>query len=155
MKRIIACILLSACTTGAPGGYDISMMYPRDGVVHITDDPGGFVSDRIEHIDALRESGALVVIDGKCASACTLYLVLDKTCITKSARLGFHGLARATGKPLPEWYYMRRIRQLASFYQPAIKDWFLSGPAWDAGHMEWIEYGQAVQMGVKPCGSEE
>lgn len=159
MKRIIACLLIlacAACSAGAPGGtYDISMMYPREGVVRVTDDPGGFIGYRMAHIKALRVSGGRVVIDGECASACTLYLSLEKACITPRARLGFHGLARATGKPLPERYYMRRIHQLASFYQPAIRDWFLSGPAWDAGHMEWIGYEQAVQMGVKPCGSEE
>lgn len=59
----------------------------------ITNDPGGRIVDFYRRYDNLRNNGAPVIIDGLCASACTLVTALvpsQNVCITPRARLGFH-----------------------------------------------------------------
>lgn len=61
--------------------------------VRIADDRGGKIGNYLEKFHRLRSSGESVVIDGLCASACTLVLGAvshDKICVTPRARLGFH-----------------------------------------------------------------
>ena len=61
--------------------------------VHITGDRGGRIGDYIEKYRGLRTSGESVVIDGMCASACTIVLgavAQNKICVTRRAYLGFH-----------------------------------------------------------------
>ncbi len=61
--------------------------------VTIRNNPGGDPYKFASQILKLAEAGTKVVIDGKCASACTLYLSrtsgLD-VCVTPRARIGFH-----------------------------------------------------------------
>src|SRR5690242_17079611 len=61
--------------------------------VRITDDRGGQIGSYINRYQRLHSSGQSVVIDGLCASACTLVLSAiprDKICVTSRAALGFH-----------------------------------------------------------------
>src|SRR5215813_3948047 len=61
--------------------------------VRIWDDHGGQIGAYINKFERLRSSGQSVVIDGLCASACTLVLSAvppNKICVTSRARLGFH-----------------------------------------------------------------
>ena len=54
---------------------------------------GAVSSERINEYHRLRSSGETVVIDGLCASACTLVFGAvphDKICVTSRATLGFH-----------------------------------------------------------------
>ncbi len=50
----------------------------------ILDDPGGNVAEYIAKADQP------AIIDGRCYSACTLYTINPKTCVTKRAVLAFH-----------------------------------------------------------------
>jgi len=62
-------------------------------VVRIADDRGGRSEPTSTNIRGLRSSGESVVIDGLCASACTIVLGAvphDKICVTTRATLGFH-----------------------------------------------------------------
>jgi hypothetical protein len=62
-------------------------------VVRISDDRGGLIGRYVHRYQGLRSSGEAVVIDGLCASACTLVLGAipsDKICVTSHATLGFH-----------------------------------------------------------------
>jgi hypothetical protein len=60
----------------------------------ISDDTGGRIGDYITKYRALRSSGERVMIDGMCASACTMLLGTiprDRICVTPRAILAFHG----------------------------------------------------------------
>jgi hypothetical protein len=59
----------------------------------IADDSGGRIGTYLTKYEALRRSGRRVVIDGTCASACTLFLGViphDRICVTPRAVLAFH-----------------------------------------------------------------
>jgi hypothetical protein len=61
--------------------------------VRIVDDRGGRIGKYLNKFQRLHSSGESVVIDGLCASACTLVLAAvprDKICVTPRATLGFH-----------------------------------------------------------------
>lgn len=62
-------------------------------VVRISEDRGGRIGTYVEKYRGLRSSGESVMIDGLCASACTIVLgavPADKICVTSRANLGFH-----------------------------------------------------------------
>jgi len=61
--------------------------------VWIVNDRGGQIGTYIDRYEHLRHSGQTVIIDGLCASACTIVLGAiphDKICVTTNAMLGFH-----------------------------------------------------------------
>jgi hypothetical protein len=61
--------------------------------IRIAGDRGGQIGRYLSRFQRLRSSGESVVIDGFCASACTLVLgaiTHDKICVTPRATLGFH-----------------------------------------------------------------
>ncbi len=61
--------------------------------VRIVDDPGGRIGAYVDRYQGMRSSGQMVIIDGYCASACTIVLGTvphDRICVTSRARLGFH-----------------------------------------------------------------
>jgi hypothetical protein len=61
--------------------------------VRIANDRGGMIGNYLDKFHRLHSSGQSVVIDGLCASACTLVLAAvpqDKICVTPRATLGFH-----------------------------------------------------------------
>jgi hypothetical protein len=63
------------------------------GAVRISDDSGGQIGEYLAKYKALRVSGERVVIDGVCASACTMLLGTiprNRICITPQAVLEFH-----------------------------------------------------------------
>jgi hypothetical protein len=62
-------------------------------VVRIADDRGGRIGTYLDKYHSLRTSGETVIIDGYCASACTIILGMvphDKICVTSRANFGFH-----------------------------------------------------------------
>src|SRR6201991_2708790 len=62
-------------------------------VMRISDDRGGRIGTYVDRFQSLRGSGETVMIDGLCASACTIVLGAvprDKICVTSRANLGFH-----------------------------------------------------------------
>ena len=62
-------------------------------VVRIADDRGGLIGTYGDKYQGLRTSGETVIIDGLCASACTIVLGAvphDRICVTSRANLGFH-----------------------------------------------------------------
>jgi hypothetical protein len=66
---------------------------PSHAVVRILDDHGGRIGKYVDKYEGLRSSGEAVIIDGLCASACTIVLGAiprDKICVTSHATLGFH-----------------------------------------------------------------
>jgi hypothetical protein len=64
-----------------------------DAAVRIVEDAGGRIATYVDKYQGVRSSGDIVIIDGYCASACTIVLgtvAHDKICVTSRARLGFH-----------------------------------------------------------------
>src|ERR1700738_4666598 len=64
-----------------------------DAAVRIVEDRGGRIETYVDKYKGVRSSGEMVIIDGFCASACTIVLgtvAHDKICVTSRARLGFH-----------------------------------------------------------------
>jgi hypothetical protein len=61
--------------------------------VRITNDRGGQIGSYVMRYQRLASAGESVIIDGLCASACTIVLSelpRDKICVTSRATLGFH-----------------------------------------------------------------
>jgi hypothetical protein len=66
---------------------------PAMAEVRISDDSGGQIGEYLQKLDKLRASGERVVIDGTCASACTMILgriPRNRICVTPGAVLEFH-----------------------------------------------------------------
>src|SRR6202045_5525994 len=64
-----------------------------DAAVRIVEDPGGRIGTYVDKYRNVRSSGEMVIIDGFCASACTIVLGTvphDKIRVTSRAMLGFH-----------------------------------------------------------------
>jgi hypothetical protein len=94
-------------------------------VVRIAEDRGGRIGTYVDKYQDLRSSGETVIIDGLCASACTIVLGAvphDKICVTSHANLGFHAAwdLGANGRAVtnPE-----ATQMLYSMYPGAVKRW--------------------------------
>jgi hypothetical protein len=94
-------------------------------VVRIGEDRGGRIGTYVDRYQEVRSSGEMVIIDGLCASACTIVLGAvphDKICVTSHASLGFHAAwdLDDEGHAItnPEATHM-----LYSMYPPQVKKW--------------------------------
>src|ERR1700753_1423952 len=94
-------------------------------VVRIGEDRGGRIGTHVDKYQGLRSSGETVIIDGLCASACTIVLgavAHDKICVTSHASLGFHAAwdfganGRAVTNP-------EATQMLYSMYPSPVKRW--------------------------------
>jgi hypothetical protein len=93
--------------------------------VRIAEDRGGRIGTYVDKYQVLRSSGETVVIDGLCASACTIVLGAvphDKICVTSHASLGFHAAwdfganGRAVTNP-------EATQMLYSMYPSPVRRW--------------------------------
>ena len=94
-------------------------------VVRIADDRGGRIGTYVDKYESLRSSGDTVVIDGLCASACTIVLGAvpsNKICVTSRANLGFHAAwdFGTNGRAVTN---TEATRMLYSMYPPQIRRW--------------------------------
>ena len=94
-------------------------------VVRITDDRGGQIGTYFNKYQSLRTSGETVIIDGLCASACTIVLGSvphDKICVTSRASLGFHAAwdFAANGREVTN---PDATQTLYSMYPSAVRRW--------------------------------
>ena len=113
LTGLLAAVLLIGC------------MGASHAVVRIADDRGGRIGTYVDRYQDLRQSGETVIIDGLCASACTIVLGAiprDRICVTSHATLGFHAAwdYGANGRAItnPEATHM-----LYSMYPPQVKRW--------------------------------
>jgi hypothetical protein len=102
--RFVAVIAIAAMTTS----WAATAMAAVPAVERIGDDSGGRIGTYLSKFEALRKSGQRVVIDGTCASACTLVVSMiprNRICVTPRAVLAFHAawdpslLGAQTDKP--------------------------------------------------------
>lgn len=118
----------------------------------ITNDLGGSVHDRIVQVKELTADATEVRIVGTCISACTLLLGVPQSCVSPTARLGFHGPAtRRRGLPLPHVEYERVSEQMAALYPPEIGRWFMAEARHVTGDYIVISGGDAIRMGARVC----
>jgi len=94
-------------------------------VVRIVEDRGGRIGTYVDKYQDLRSSGENVVIDGLCASACTIVLGAlphDKICVTSKARLGFHAAwdRGSNGRAVTN---AEATQMLYSMYPTPIRRW--------------------------------
>jgi hypothetical protein len=98
---------------------------PSLSAVRISSDPGGQIGPYMAKLDALRNSGQSVIIDGPCLSACTMVLGViprDRLCVTPRARLGFHAAWRLNeaGRQVTS---PDGTELLMSTYPQPVRDW--------------------------------
>ena len=94
-------------------------------VVRIADDCGGKIGTYLNKYQSLRTSGETIIIDGLCASACTIVLGVvphDKICVTSRANFGFHAAwdFAANGREVTN---RDATQTLYSMYPPAVRRW--------------------------------
>ena len=96
-----------------------------DAAVRIGEDVGGRIGTYVDKYQGVRSSGEMVIIDGFCASACTIVLGTvphEKICVASRARLGFHAAwdsgARGRKMTNPE-----ATRTLYSMYPVEVRRW--------------------------------
>jgi len=94
MQRWTALLhLASVIAMIAAGQPAMSKTVPASATERILDDSGGRIGAYLTKYEALRKSGQRVMIDGTCASACTLLLGViphNRICVTPRAVLAFH-----------------------------------------------------------------
>ena len=117
----------------------------------IADDRGGRIGTYVDKYQGLRNSGETVIIDGLCASACTIVLGAlprDKICVTSHANLGFHAAwdfgsnGRAVTNP-------EATQMLYSMYPTVVKRW-ISQRGGLTPRMIFLR-GKQLQSMYKPC----
>ena len=120
-------------------------------VVRIADDRGGRIGTYVDKYQDLRNSGEAVIIDGLCASACTIVLGAiprDKICVTSHATLGFHAAwdFGANGRAITN---QEATQMLYSMYPSPVKRW-IAARGGLTPHMIFLR-GKELQSMYKPC----
>jgi hypothetical protein len=119
--------------------------------VRIVNDRGGRIGTYVNRYQDLRSSGQTVIIDGLCASACTIVLAAiphDRICVTPHATLGFHAAwdfganGRAVTNPVA-------TRMLYEMYPARIRRW-IARRGGLTRHMIFLR-GKALQAMYRPC----
>ncbi|MGV7219614.1 hypothetical protein [Bradyrhizobium sp. UFLA05-112] len=120
-------------------------------VVRIADDRGGRIGTYVDRYQDLRQSGETVIIDGLCASACTIVLGAiprDRICVTSHATLGFHAAwdfgvnGRAITNP-------EATQMLYAMYPSQVRRW-ISQRGGLTPHMIFLR-GKQLESMYKPC----
>lgn len=119
--------------------------------VRIADDRGGRIGTYVDRYQTLRSSGETVMIDGLCASACTIVLGAvppDRICVTNRANLGFHAAwdmgqdGRAVTNP-------EATHMLYTMYPANVRRWIASRGGLTR-HMIFLRGRQLATM-YRPC----
>jgi hypothetical protein len=122
--------------------------------VRIGNDPGGLIADYLDRYEGLRASRQAVVLDGLCASACTMVLGAvphDRICVTPNAALGFHAAYNFVGRGRtmtnPE-----ATELLYAQYPLPVRRW-IDNRGGLTPHMMFLR-GRQLEAMFRPCGSD-
>lgn len=99
---VVAAFLVAACTHGYSGRTDSHDFNDHGtGVLVISGATGGSFSQTWQNVRKMQKRGVLFVVDGTCASACTLVLDhdYDNVCWTDKADFQFHAAYSRAGGP--------------------------------------------------------
>jgi len=120
-------------------------------MMRIADDRGGLIGTYIDKYQSLRDSNESIMIDGLCASACTIVLSTvspNRICVTSRANLGFHA-AWDFGASGQAGINPGATRTLFSMYPPNIRRWINQRGGLKA-RMIFLSGRQLVSM-YRPC----
>ncbi len=138
--------------TGFLGGLLLlAQVNASHAVVLISEDRGGRIGTYVDRFQGLKSSGETVMIDGLCASACTIVLgavARDKICVTSRANLGFHAAwdFGAGGRPVTN---QEATRMLYEMYPASIRNW-ISKRGGLKTHMIFLR-GRELTNFYRPC----
>ncbi len=129
----------------------VAGMAASHAAVRIADDRGGRIGTYVDKYQDLRSSGETVVIDGLCASACTIVLGAiphDKICVTSHATLGFHAAwdFGANGRAVTN---AEATQMLYSMYPTPVRRW-IARRGGLTPHMIFL-HGRELQSMYRPC----
>jgi hypothetical protein len=115
--RLLALMLASA--------FSITCASQSQAVVRIANDRGGLIQRYLDRYDELKGTGQTVVIDGLCASACTIVLAKipsGRVCVTERANLAFHAAwdLGAGGRHITN---REATRMIYSMYPAPVRSW--------------------------------
>lgn len=117
---------LTVCAALACAPVNTTTLLPPN-VFVVNGDHGGVIREYTQRVYTLNQRGVQVVIDGLCASACTLYLTADKVCFTQRATFGFHSAQDVEGgNRSMEIIANRRLADAYREVSPLLAEWFLS-----------------------------
>ena len=119
--------------------------------VRIAEDRGGRIGTYVDRYQSLRSSGEQVVIDGLCASACTIILGAvpsNRICVTSRATLGFHAAwdVGAHGRAVTN---REATRMLYAMYPMRVQRW-IARHGGLTRHMIFLR-GAQLQSMYRPC----
>lgn len=130
----------------------------------ITNDRGGRIGDYIAKYQDMRASGEQVIIDGLCASACTLAIGIiprDHLCVTHRAKLGFHqawdeGTSVVNGRQVTIMKANDGASNMVYHYYPRpVRDWiFLHGSLPEPWRLLKLS-GKELAKFVPVCGAPQ
>jgi hypothetical protein len=137
--RLLAAALCLSCTQATHA------------TIRIVEDRGGLIETYVSKFERLRASGESVIIDGLCASACTMVLAAvqpDKICVTSRAALGFHAAYQFTpnGRTVAD---PEATTMLYAMYPAPVKRWIVARGGLTP-HMIFLR-GRPLQAMYQPC----
>jgi hypothetical protein len=91
----------------------------------INDDAGGLIDTYVQRFSRIRDSGARIMVDGQCLSACTLVLAFvprERICVTPNAVFGFHS-AWSYDAQGGEALDQKATQSLWDMYPERIRQW--------------------------------
>ena len=145
----IAVALFSGTTAYAASTWRYHEALPSDPAagVEVQEDSGGRVIDYAIRMFELRDSRKEVRFEGRCDSACTLFLGLpkDQTCIGPGAYFRFHAPSAPSAKDFDavQSFMMRK-------YPSWVRSW-LTGQGGLSGQLVTMDYAYAHRY-MRTCG---
>jgi hypothetical protein len=72
------------------GSVSVASAWSSNSAYTVHNDTGGYLIDYVITMTRIEEKRQSVRFDGRCESACTIFLAASRTCITPRASFGFH-----------------------------------------------------------------
>lgn len=150
-RGLVGAVLALTLVFGMSGG-PMKAAQPRSALV-VRNDPGGKLSERVEQLNRIRLNGTQVRIEsGYCNSACTMYLGLPNTCISRNVTFGFHGpMSQFYGMALPPDEFEHWSQVMASYYPSPLRDWYLREARYTTVGLRKVAGRTLIAMGVREC----